>query len=83
MFKRLFWNPVWNENLYLVSCSEKLLETESEHYSREILACIKSELGDAALPYLQFRLMLVSRQGDSMVREPAFISPIYRGREDA
>jgi hypothetical protein len=80
MLKRLFWNPRWNESLFLVSCAERLMENPTDHSSREIMTRIKAELErDAtAASYLKFRLVLLSRHGARMQREITFISPAER-----
>lgn len=36
IFRRLFWNPAWNESLFLVSCAERLQEHPTEHSINEI-----------------------------------------------
>ena len=36
MVRRLFWNPRWNQSLYLVSCAERLLEDPSHERVREL-----------------------------------------------
>src|SRR6187402_3359239 len=36
MLVRMFWNPRWNETLFLVSCAERLLTAPTEHSSHEI-----------------------------------------------
>ena len=64
--KRLFWNPLWNESLFLTSCAERLLENPTEHNRREIATRIAAELGqgrDDAPPPPQFRIVLVARKG--------------------
>ena len=82
MFKRLLWNPDWNEFLFATSCAERLLENPTEHSRQEILTRIKAELTrkpeDKNLePFLQFRLSLVSRYGTELQKRVAFVSPIY------
>lgn len=72
MFKRLFWNPYWNETLFLVSCAERLLEEPTPHSSNEIIARIKADLKPNS-PYLQFRLVLRHRENT----EIAYISQVY------
>ena len=71
MLRRLFWNPDWNEDLFLVSLAERLIgaatpETEA-HSQRELLLRVARHLDrDAAIDrgaYLQIRLRLVGRAG--------------------
>ena len=83
MLKRMFWNPRWNESLYLVSCAERLMENPTEHSRQEILKRIKAELEHSSIdatttPYLQFRLVFLSRHGAQLQRRVAFISPVHR-----
>jgi hypothetical protein len=83
MLLRLLWNPRWNETLFLVSCAERLIDNPTEHSSREIVQRIESQLERDGLdimatPYLQFRLMFVSRQGEKLQNNIDFISPIHR-----
>ena len=81
MLKRMFWNPVWNESLYLVSCAERLIEFPTQHSEREILTRIKAELskGESDLTNLdvksvQFRLMIIRRVGKQLEQEFVFYS---------
>ena len=83
MLIRMFWNPRWNESLFLVSCAERLMASPTEHSSQEIRNRIKAELERnsidvSATPYLQFRLLFLSREGAQLQRQITFISPIHR-----
>lgn len=44
MFRRLFWNPVWNESLFLVSCAERIQECPTDHSINEIRQRILREI---------------------------------------
>lgn len=80
MIKRMFWNPRWNESLFLVSCCERFVETEAEIHSREILSRISADLqkqNAATAPFLQFRLVYVSRVGAEIQKEILYTSPIH------
>lgn len=88
MLKRMFWNPTWNETLFLVSCAERLMQNPTEHSSREILNRITAELERgsidvAATPYVQFRLVFLSREGARIQKHITFESPIFRCFGDA
>lgn len=83
MLGRMFWNPGWNESLFLVSCAERLLDNPTRHSEDEILKRITDELvseRSGHLPksstYLQFRLLLVQRVDTGMQQEVAFVSRI-------
>ncbi|UWQ30393.1 hypothetical protein [Leisingera sp. M523] len=77
---RMLWNPRWNENLFLVSCAERLTLAPSSHSRQEILRRITAELErtlppGARLPYLQFRLVFTDRAGDGrLVRAVTYLS---------
>ncbi len=82
MLKRMFWNPRWNESLFLVSCAERLMENPTEHRIQAILNCIKADIArdstDArATPYVQFRLVFISRNGSELQKGITFVSKIY------
>jgi hypothetical protein len=85
--KRLFWNPHWNESLFLVSCAERLVENPTEHSIQEIISRIKADLTRnsvdvIATPYLQFRLAFISRNGTELQKQITFISSVYRIAEE-
>jgi hypothetical protein len=81
MLGRLFWNPRWNESLFLVSCCERFLDREAPRCVAEILVRIRAELrrsrsrGSVAAPYIRMRVVLLSRDGDRLLREEVYRSP--------
>lgn len=76
MLRRLFWNPHWNETLFLVSCSERLIESGDPHYIDEIFKRIKIDLPkNTAERYVKFRLLFVHREGDELKKQTMFVSP--------
>jgi hypothetical protein len=82
MLKRLFWNPRWNETLFLVSCAERLMENGAEHNAREIAERVETELEQKTvfgteMPYFKFRLVFVQRQGMRMQQDIRFTSTAY------
>ncbi|MBL4740338.1 MAG: hypothetical protein JKY12_05050 [Sneathiella sp.] len=86
MLKRLFWNPRWNESLFLVSCAERLMANPTEHSSAEIFTRIGAELNqnptDVKLPpYLQFRLVFLDRQNAEIHKRTTYTSPVQRYSE--
>lgn len=83
MLRRLFWNPDWNESLFLVSCAERIAEHPTEHSQQEILARIRNDLTENTAPYLQFRLVFISRHDAELRREILFTSPIHPSAGDA
>lgn len=78
MLKRMLWNPHWNESLFLVSCAERLEEHPTAHSEQEILSRMKRDVRHhPAAPYLQFRLVFLSRAGTEIQKEVTYLSPIY------
>lgn len=81
MLRRLFWNPAWNETLFLVSCAERIQEIPTEHSINEIRQrilddIIKREI-DATGKKMQFRLVFVHRVGTEISKEIVFISEMF------
>jgi hypothetical protein len=79
MLGRLFWNPRWNETLFVVSCAERLIDQPTDHSQDEIFRRIAADLaplpdGVALEPWLSFRLVFLSREGDAVDREVLFQS---------
>ena len=70
MLRRLLWNAPWNENLFVVSLAERLVNAanpeSAAHSQRELLIRVARHLdrcGDASHGFLQIRLRFVSRDG--------------------
>ncbi|VAW81670.1 hypothetical protein MNBD_GAMMA12-727 [hydrothermal vent metagenome] len=78
MCARMFWNPAWNESLFLVSCAERLVETPTVHSEQEIMKRIVATLlpADISSPYVQFRLLLISLHKTELIQEVVFYSRI-------
>ena len=74
--KRLFWNPEWNESLYLVSLSERLTLEPTDHSEREIKALLAQHLAEVqpGFDQLQFRLVFVRREVGKLVEEVTHLS---------
>ena len=77
--RRLVWNSRWNETRFLVSCAERLIQAPTDHSQDEIFARLAADLGaEAGLvagePWLSFRLVFVSREGEDLQREVLFQS---------
>lgn len=83
MFGRLFWNPRWNESLFLVSCAERLLDEPTDHSRDEIFRRIAAGLAPDGNGVVQFRLVVLSRRGDAIVRDIAYVSAPKRLAEVA
>lgn len=67
ILRRMLWNPEWNEQLYLVSCSERLIDEPSQHSVDEINLRV-ARLIPAGQQELQFRLVFVSREQGQIVK---------------
>ena len=85
MLRRLLWNPLWNEFLFMVSCAEKLLNEPSARRETELLtriatAIARGETGDqfAASTYLRFRIVVLKREDEQISRRVGFVSPAQR-----
>ncbi|MEM6627293.1 MAG: hypothetical protein AAF719_11375 [Pseudomonadota bacterium] len=84
LIRRLAWNPRWNETLFLVSCSERLIANPTDHSRDEIFRRLEAELAPmhaAGAPrqnWFQFRLVFLSRQGDTVRRDVLYTSPTRR-----
>jgi hypothetical protein len=82
MLRRLVWNPRWNESLFLVSCCERFLDRGAQRNIDEILARIADDLrragsaGAAPAHSIQVRIVLLSREGDRILRAEVYRSPV-------
>jgi hypothetical protein len=81
MLWRLFWNPLWNESLYMVSCAEKLLADPSAMRADELMTRIAAEIvrgetGDkiAGPVWLTLRIVVFKREGEQIVQQVGFVS---------
>ena len=77
-----FWNPRWNETLFLATCAERLMQEPNEHSAQEIVCRVRADLlAEAAdtnpSSYFRFRLVFVSRDGERLRRDVAYVSPAY------
>lgn len=72
ILRRLVWNPVWNETLFVVSCAERLMRQPTAHSEDEIFKRIAADLirgGTSPETWLRFRLAFVARDGEALTRE--------------
>lgn len=88
MLKRLFWNPYQNESLFLVSCAERIIKNPTDHSQQEILKRVVADLERdpetvPLPPYLQFRLVFVSRGKAKLERRVRYTSPVYQISDSA
>jgi len=85
MLRRLFWNPRWNESLFLVTCAEKLLEEPSAMREDQLLTRIAAGIKRGATGeqiagsiYLMFRIVVVLREDKQITRRVEFVSSARR-----
>ncbi|WGW04445.1 hypothetical protein [Tropicibacter oceani] len=68
MLRRMLWNPRWNEQLFLVSLSERLVAEPTQHSLDELNKRIARLSGAQPGARLQFRLVFVCREGAQIVK---------------
>lgn len=79
MLGNLFWDPRRNEDLFLVSCAERLMEDQDSHSQQEIFKRIAANLTpQTPAPYLQFRLVFLARDKETIHTHITYISPVQR-----
>lgn len=79
MLLRVFWNPSWNQSLYLVSLAERLMAEPTEHSIQQIHAYIAMRIPqEQRHGFQQFRLIFVYRDGTNIRRETTYQSQSQR-----
>jgi hypothetical protein len=86
LLKRLVWNPRWNQTLFVMSCAERLAEDRTPAHSeaelfKRIAADLAVEPQDPGRPWLCFRLVFVSRDGEALTEE-VMVQPAPRRLKD-
>ena len=87
ILRRLFWNPRWNDSLYLVSLAERLMLNPTQHSVDEIYDRLNfyvtapDAVGTEPLN-LQFRLIFVRREAEQITESVTYMSEprAYRGQ---
>ncbi|WP_198670532.1 hypothetical protein [Oceanicella sp. SM1341] len=77
MLGRLFWNPGWNETLFLVSCAERMAERPTAHSTEEIRKRLARGLAEGegvTEGLLRFRLVFVEHRGGRLRRHVIHVS---------
>ena len=78
MIGRLFWNPVWNDSLFVVSCAERIEQQPTDHSITEITQRILADNAATRMNpkarLVQFRLLFVHRDGADLVEDIVFVS---------
>ncbi|OCX61006.1 hypothetical protein BFP70_16210 [Thioclava sp. SK-1] len=82
---RLVWNPDWNESLYLVSLSERLVDHPTAHSIAELERYMRHHLRPETgndigrgPSMVQFRLAFWSREGAALVKDVYYESAPIR-----
>ena len=78
MLRCLFWNPEWNETLFVVSCAERIAQHPTNHSIKEINQRILADLDRMNFGtrdmLMQFRLVFVQQGQTGLTREEVFLS---------
>lgn len=82
MLMRLFWNPWWNESLFLTSCAERLDTKPTDHSFQEIARRLQKDLQQSSFDltqksHCQFRLVFIKRSGTTLATEITYTSPVF------
>ncbi len=77
--RNLFWNPHWNETLYLTACAERFLADGSKPHLDYIVRRVRADLQhpdqDTNSHQVLIRLVVVMRSDGQVVREELYRSP--------
>ncbi|MEW7007513.1 hypothetical protein [Lentilitoribacter sp. EG35] len=84
MLRRIFWNPCWNDSLYVVACAERLIKLQDEgtqkHSVEQIAKRIRNHLSDDKMgKSFKFRLIFMNRHENKVVRHQLYISDLFQG----
>jgi hypothetical protein len=75
--RRLFWNPAWNDALFMVSCAERIAEQPTYYSINEIRQRIRQLPQVQGAAHGRFRLTFVSRVGADVSRDVVFIADAF------
>ena len=78
---RVLWDPQWNENFYLTSCVDKLIDDPSLRVMHDLLKRVASTLnldringGTNPAMYRRIRALVIRRVEDRLTREMVLMS---------
>ncbi|KHA52452.1 hypothetical protein Z947_2755 [Sulfitobacter geojensis] len=78
MLQRLFWNPAWNDALFVVSCAERIALGRTTHSINEIETRVRRDIHAAGKGgqggTFKFRLVFVHHDGGQRVEDVVFLS---------
>ena len=74
MMGLLFWNPDWNDYLYVVSLAERMVVAPSDHSEAEIYRRVQAEAMRCGVTdgRVQYRLIFLSREEKGLVEEELY-----------
>lgn len=75
----LFWNPAWNETLFVMRCAERVLEGETGFPLAELERHLRAHLAiqgfSATAPLFEMRILACRRSGTQAAQDVAYRSP--------
>lgn len=77
MLRRLFWNPAWNDTLFVVSCAERLHLAPTAQAEAQIAQRVAREVPVPAGTALRFRLVFVQRTSGTLIEDVVFFSALF------
>lgn len=87
MLRRLFWNPKWAQELFWVSCAERIVDRPTKHSVAVIENAVRSTARifapSQATEIAQFRLVFVRREHDGLCHYELFRSDPFPLAEGA
>lgn len=78
--QRLFWNPKWNETLYINSCAERLFDGYSSMREHEIMRRILAAINKGEIQlkdndrFIVFRILALAHEGQEVIETLVFVS---------
>jgi len=85
MIGRMLWNAKWNESMFIIGCAERLMVNPTLHSENEILNRMINDFTNKTsdidlnnATHLQFRLLVVERQGSELHQNITYYSRIKK-----
>lgn len=84
MLGRLVWNAAWNDQLFVVSCAERIALNPTDHSIKQIKQRLFDDLSlvacDAPDQLIRFQLVFVQRSDAGPISEVLFVSDAFPAR---
>jgi hypothetical protein len=79
----IFWNPRWNEYLFLINCVESFIKKPTKKNEVEVVKLIKAELARKSIKFndishFKFRLLLLFREDTKLKEHIHFESRLHK-----